>query len=165
MKTTKTSFFVVVAAVCGFVFGLYFYSNVIPEPRRELASEKASPAKDKEESSKVWAALKDCMAEQTEDGKLKFTKKEVDGRRMSILSMGCAGDKAKILYEAVAPYSEEQYVRYTDGRRGVARFFGKLYPPSQCARLIRTSRGTELNIYSCSVHLDLDQDLVKDLKI
>lgn len=163
MKTSKTSFFVVVAAVCGFVTGLYFFNYIVPEPRRELASEKASPSS--KEEMKIWTALKECMADQTEDGKLKFTKKEVDGRRMSILSMGCTGEKAKTLYEAVAPYAEEQYVRYTDGRRGVARFFGRLYPPSQCARLIRTSRGTELNIYSCSVHLDLDQDLVKDLKM
>jgi hypothetical protein len=152
--------FTILAAVFGFALGIYF-QHALPEPKREIASQKESFKGD----VKVSAALKDCLSDRVKDGRLDVSKVEVDGRSWAILSIDCVGDRAKVLYESVAPYADEQYVRYSDGRRGVGRFFGKLYPPSQCVRLIRNARGAELNVYSCSLRLDLDGDLIHNLKL
>lgn len=155
----KTSLiFVTVASVFGFVLGVYVHTN-LPEPTREIASQarKFDP--------KLSSALRDCLNDRVKENRLEVSKVEVDGRSWAILSIDCVGDKAKALYESIAPFADEQYVRYSDGRRGVGRFFGKLYPPSQCVRLIRNSRGAEMNLYSCSLRLDLDGDLIQNLKL
>lgn len=156
---SKTSFiFVTVAAVFGFALGIYVHTQ-LPEPKRELASQ------GRKHDPKVSAALRDCLNDRVRENRLEVSKVEVDGRSWAILSIDCVGDKAKALYEAVIPFADEQYVRYSDGRRGVGRFFGKLYPPSQCVRLIRNSKGAEMNLYSCSLRLDIDGDLVQNLKL
>lgn len=154
----KKHAFTVIAAVFGFACGVYFYSS-LPAPTREIAS-KNLPG-----DMKVSNALKECISDRVRDNKIQMSKVDVDGRSWAILSIDCVGEKAKILYETVTPYSDEQYVRYSDGRRGVGRFFGKLYPPSQCVRLIRNARGNEMNLYSCSLRLDLDGDLIQNLKL
>ncbi len=119
----------------------------------------------KEKADEVLStAFRDCINESNKDNKLNLSKTEVDGRSWSIISADCNGDKAKALYEAVGGYAEEQYVHYSDGRRGIARFFGKLVPPSQCSRVTRNAKGVEMNLYSCSVRLDVAFEMVKDLK-
>jgi len=112
----------------------------------------------------VNTAFRDCLNENIKDNKMSFNKSEVDGRNWSIISVDCDGEKAKSLYEAVGPYSEEQYVRYSDGRRGIARFFGKLLPPSQCSRVTRNAKGIEMNLYSCSVRMDIIADMIREIK-
>lgn len=151
--------FTIMAAVFGFGLGIYFH-HALPEAKRDIASAKGAKG-----DERVSSSLKDCLSDRVKEGRLDVSKVEVDGRSWAILSIDCVGDKAKNLYETVAPYADEQYVRYSDGRRGVGRFFGKLYPPSQCVRLIRNSKGAELNIYSCSLRLDLDSDLIQNLKL
>ncbi|MCO5143196.1 MAG: hypothetical protein M9962_08920 [Oligoflexia bacterium] len=156
-----------IAAVFFFAAGVYFQSKHSEENiTRELASVRQgrSNASSKYDS-KVTGALKNCLQEKVKNNSLDYTKVVVDGRSWSILSIDCSGDRAKALYEAVAPYSSEQYVRYRDGRRGVGRFFGRLFPPSQCVRVIRTSRGSELNVYNCSIRMDIDHELIQRLKI
>lgn len=146
------------AITFGFLVGFSLQKSM-PEPKRELAS------KGQQHDLKVSSALKECLSDRVKDGRVEMSKVDVDGRNFSIVSIDCVGDKAKTLYEAVGAYSDEQYVRYSDGRRGVGRFFGRRYPPSQCVRVIRTAKGSELNQYSCSLMLDLDYDLIKNLKI
>jgi hypothetical protein len=163
MNALKLSLMVVAALVC-FAFGIYFHS-ALPETGREIASiSDRTRVPSSKGNMKVSQALQDCMSEKASPGKIELSKVVVDGRNWAIVSMDCVGQKAKSLYEAVAPFSSEQYVRYSDGRRGVARFFGRLYPPSQCVRVIRTSRGSELNLYSCSVRVDLDHELIESLR-
>lgn len=125
----------------------------------------AKPVAKKEKIDEALsAAFRDCVNEATKDNKINLSKTEVDGRNWSIISADCNNDKAKALYEAVGTYSEEQYVHYSDGRRGIARFFGKLVPPSQCSRVTRNAKGVEMNLYSCSIRLDVVFDMVKDIK-
>lgn len=149
-----------IVMVFGFLLGIYFQHS-LPEPKRELASQKGASKYD----ARASKALRDCVTERVRDGKLDLSKVEVDGRSWAIISIDCVGDRAKALYEAVGPYADEQYVRYSDGRRGVGRFFGRLYPPSQCVRVIRNARGSELNLYSCSLQMDFDFELIKSLKL
>lgn len=166
MSTAKV-LLVTTLSVFFFALGVCFQAT-IPEGGRELASIRPAPARKPSNSktdARVSDALKACVAEKVGNGSLDLSKVIVDGRNWAIVSIDCVGDRAKALYEAVAPYSTEQYVRYSDGRRGVARFFGRLYPPSQCVRVIRASRGTELNLYSCSVRVDLDHELIEGLKL
>lgn len=163
MNAFKLSLMVVAALVC-FAFGIYFHS-ALPEGGREIASiGEMKRAPNSKGNMRVSQALQDCISEKAAPGKIELSKVVVDGRNWAIVSLDCVGEKAKALYEAVAPFSSEQYVRYSDGRRGVARFFGRLYPPSQCVRVIRTSRGSELNLYSCSVRVDLDHELIESLR-
>lgn len=152
--------YAIIAILFGFMLGVSFqYTG--PEGKRELASKAPSAQLD----LKVSFALKECLSDRVKDGHVEMSKVDVDGRNFSIVSIDCVGEKAKVLYDAVGAYSDEQYVRYSDGRRGVGRFFGRRYPPSQCVRVIRTAKGSELNQYSCSLMLDLDYDLIKSLKI
>jgi hypothetical protein len=81
------------------------------------------------------------------------------------VSIPCSGEAAKELYDAIQPYSTEEYVRYRDKRRGVVRFFGRLYPPSQCVQLIGSSRGKEQNEYNCSIRIDVDSEITEQLKL
>jgi hypothetical protein len=165
MQTQKVIFPVALVAVCSFALGICFHRS-LPQPDREIASiGRAVRAPSSKFDLRVTRALKDCMAEKAGPSQLPMTKVVVDGRDWSVVSVDCVGKHAKALYEAVVPYSSEQYVRYSDGRRGVARFFGRLYPPSQCVRVIRTARGSELNLYSCSISIDLDHELIEALKL
>jgi hypothetical protein len=166
MTTAKIALLAAVAAVFSFALGIYFHSS-LPTGSREIASLSSRIARtpNSKMDPRVSVALKNCMGEKVEPGKVLLNKVVVDGRSWAIVSMDCVGENAKQLYEAVGPYSSEQYVSYSDKRRGVARFFGRLYPPSQCVRVIRTARGSELNLYSCSVRIDLDHELVEALKL
>lgn len=156
-----------IVAVFFFAGGIYFQAKQAEGvASRDIASVKhagRSNANSKYDV-KVTTALKNCLKEKVKDNVLDYTKVVVDGRSWSILSIDCSNDRAKALYETVAPYSSEQYVRYSDGRRGVGRFFGSLFPPSQCIRVIRTSGGSELNLYNCSIRMDLDHEMIQNLK-
>lgn len=158
--------FALVVPFLAFAFGIYFQSY-LPDSNREVASF-GLPSDRVVASAKsdlrVSAALRDCLNEQVKDNKVSLSKSSVDGRSWAIVSVNCVDDKAKALYEAVQPYSSEQYVRYSDGRRGVGRFFGRLYPPSQCVRVI-ARKGSETNFYSCRIFIDLDSDLIQNLKL
>ncbi len=160
----KILFIVVLSLFC-FAFGIYFQSN-LPVGNREIASlgsrGVATPGK---VDLRISKALKACLGEKATAENLEVNKVVVDGRNWAIVSVDCVGTNAKNLYDAVAPYSTEQYVSYSDGRKGVARFFGRLYPPSQCVQVIRTSKGNELNLYSCSIRIDLDHELIAGLKL
>ncbi len=162
-----TAFSCIALSVFFFALGIYFHSVVGDEGKRELAS--VAGRKERDINSrfdlKVSSALKNCLTEKVGPGKMDLSKVVVDGRNWAIISLDCVGDNAKALYEAVAPYSTEQYIRYSDGRRGVARFFGRLYPPSQCVRVIRAARGPEVNLYSCLIRIDLDHELIENLKL
>jgi hypothetical protein len=158
--------FALVVPFLAFAFGIYFQSY-LPDSNRDVASfglpsdrTVASARLDPKASS----ALRGCLNEQVKENKVSLSKSSVDGRNWSIVSINCIDDKAKALYEAVQPYSSEQYVRYSDGRRGVGRFFGRLYPPSQCVRVISSKR-SETNFYSCRIFIDLDSDLIQNLKL
>ncbi|RZA08776.1 MAG: hypothetical protein EOP11_03850 [Proteobacteria bacterium] len=184
MNAVKISF-VVVASIFCFALGISFHASLAPESvatgamsedlSREIASVKGAKAARKAPSARepsnskldmrMSQALRNCMAEKVTPGNLDMSKVVVDGRDWAIVSIDCSGERARALYEAVAPFSSEQYVRYSDGRRGVARFFGRLYPPSQCVRVIRAARGSELNLYACSVRVDLDHELIESLKL
>lgn len=157
-------FYPLIAVVFGFTLGIYFHFSM-PEGTREIAS-KGAPVVTHD--LKVSSALKECLSDRVKDNTVTLSKVGVSGKSFSTISIDCVGDKAKNLYDALAPYSDErkeQYVRYEDGSRGVARFFGNRFPPSQCSRVIRSSKGSEQNKYSCSLMLDLDYDLIKSLKI
>ena len=168
MNSVKISLIVVASIFC-FALGITFHASLDREgDGRELASVRKPNSRTPSNSkldAKVSAALKNCVAEKVSPGNLDLSKVIVDGRNWAIVSIDCSGERARALYEAVAPYSTEQYVRYSDGRRGVARFFGRLYPPSQCVRVIRAARGSELNLYACSVRVDLDHELIENLKL
>jgi hypothetical protein len=169
MNTVKYSI-VVVASVFCFALGISFHASIAPEEGRSLASVKPKAGSARVPSNskldqRMSQALRNCMAEKVTPGNLDMSKVIVDGRDWAIVSVDCSGERARALYEAVAPYSSEQYVRYSDGRRGVARFFGRLYPPSQCVRVIRAARGSELNLYACSIRVDLDHELIENLKL
>lgn len=150
----------------GFALGTYYYHSKPIEPIREIASEKTEKTEKKldKNNERLSTAFRECVQESIKDGKLNWNKVDVDGHNWPILSLDCLGDKAKALYEASEPYADEQYVRYSDGRRGIGRFFGRLYPPSQCARVTRNAKGGEMNLYSCSVRLDLAHEMITDLK-
>jgi len=163
MNAFKLSLMVVAALVC-FAFGIYFHS-ALPEGGREIASIRDTKrAPTSKGNLRISQTLQDCISEKATVGRVELNKVVVDGRDWAIVGMDCVGEKAKALYEAVGPFSGDQYVRFKDGRAGVARFFGRLYPPSQCVRVIRASRGSELNVYSCSVRLDLDHELTESLR-
>ncbi|MGE3262663.1 MAG: hypothetical protein AB7K68_12855 [Bacteriovoracia bacterium] len=165
MNAFKYSIAVVIPILC-FAFGIYFQSYM-PDSTREIASfglaQGRSVANTKVDV-KVSSALRDCLNDQVKDNKMALNKSGVDGRNWAIVSVNCIDDKAKALYDAVQGYSSEQYVRYSDGRRGVGRFFGRLYPPSQCVRVI-ARKGSEANFYSCRIFIDLDYDLIQNLKL
>lgn len=162
MKAVKISLVVVAALFC-FALGLSL-RPAAPEASRDVAS-----VKDRHPTSRydnrVSAALKNCLAEGVGPSGVKLGKKEVDGRNWAIAAIDCSGPRAKALYESLGPYTNEQYVRLSDGRSGVARFFGRLYPPSTCLRLIKGVRGTELNSYTCFVRIDLDHELIDSLNL
>jgi hypothetical protein len=162
MSTGKISL-LVAAILFSFTLGVYFHS-LLPDGSREIASV-SSRVPSSRGDLRVSTALKNCLAEKAGEKKIDLSKVVVDGRNWAIVSIDCVGNNARALYESVASYSTEQYVRYSDGRRGVARFFGRLYPPSQCVRVIRTARGSELNLYSCSIRVDLDHELIESLRL
>jgi hypothetical protein len=158
----------VVAFFC-FAAGIFFHS-LLPQGSREVASlSSPSSAGTKGHGGKfdilASKALQSCLDDRVRGGNVDLNKVTVDGRNWAIVSLDCSGAKAKKLYDAVANYSSEQYVKYSDGRSGVARFFGRLYPPSQCVRVIRAAKGGEMNLYSCSVRVDLDHELTEGLKL
>jgi hypothetical protein len=166
MNTVKLSLFVVSAIFC-FALGITFHASM-PDGGRDIASVRRGDARNPGSSrndGRMSQALRECIAEHAKANSLDMSKVVVDGRDWAIVSIDCSGERARALYEAVAPYSSEQYVRYSDGRRGVARFFGRLYPPSQCVRVIRAARGSELNLYACSIRVDLDHELIENLKL
>lgn len=165
MNAFKYAIAVLVPIFC-FAFGIYFQSY-LPGSTREVASfgvaqDRLLPGP-KGADPKVSAALRECINSQVKNDKLGLNKSGVDGRNWAIVSINCIDDKAKALYDAVGSYSSEQYVRYSDGNKGVGRFFGRLYPPSQCVRVI-AKKGSESNFYSCRIFIDLEHDLIQSLK-
>ena len=167
MHPTKILFLVVIS-IFSFASGIFFHS-LLPGGTREIASLSSPRPAGTEKKGKfdleASSALKGCLDDRVKSGNVDLNKVTVDGRNWAIVSLDCSGAKAKKLYDAVGAYSSEQYVRYSDGRSGVARFFGRLYPPSQCVRVIRAAKGSELNLYSCSVRVDLDHELTEGLKL
>jgi len=150
-----------------FLAGVVFYSKVPegdrqPSSVRTIADTGKAKLKWNIEASK---ALQACIDERVRGRSVALKKVTVDGRKWAIVSLDCSGAKAKRLYEAVGEFSSEQYVKYSDGRSAVARFFGRLYPPSQCVRVIRTAKGSELNLYSCSIRIDIDHELTESLRL
>ena len=115
--------------------------------------------------SKATEAFRGCIDSRIKNGSVNIGKVEVEGRRWSIISIPCQGDAARGLYNAIQPYSSEEFVRYRDQRRGVVRFFGRLYPPSQCVQLISSGKGKEVNEYSCSIRIDVDTEITEQLKL
>ncbi len=152
-------------AVFFFALGIYFQSALPTPTMREPASAPASaaPAAAKFDP-RVGAAFRACVDSKIKNNSINIGKVVVEGRRWSIVSIGCSGDDAKELYDAIQPYSTEEYVRYRDKRRGVVRFFGRLYPPSQCVELIGAGKGKASQEYSCSIRIDVDQEITDQLK-
>lgn len=153
------------AAVFFFALGIYFQSS-IPESVREPASlTSGAGRKVAKFDAQVTDAFKACINNNVKDGSLSVTKVIVDRRRWSIVSIPCVGESAKNLYDAVENYSTEELVRYRDRRQGVVRFFGRLYPPSQCVKLISSSRGKDIYEYACSIRIDVDTEITEQLKL
>jgi hypothetical protein len=163
MNSIKYSLGLLVA-VFFFALGIYFQST-LPQPSlREPASVPATPAAGKFDM-RVTQAFKACVDSKIKGNSVGIGKVVVEGRRWAIVSIPCGGDAAKELYEAIQPYSTEEYVRYRDKRRGVVRFFGRLFPPSQCVELIGSAKGKPAQEYSCSIRLDVDQEITDQLKL
>ena len=159
-----------------FVFACFFFlagiafQSKLPGGERHPASVRAIADTTEATTKAKWnleasKALQSCIDDRVRGRTVDLKKVTVDGRKWAIVSIDCGGDKAKRLYESVGEFSSEQYVRYSDGRSAVARFFGRLYPPSQCVRVIRTAKGSELNLYSCSIRIDIDHELTESLKL
>ncbi|HEY8278061.1 MAG TPA: hypothetical protein VIH99_00465 [Bdellovibrionota bacterium] len=159
-------FFATAAAVFFFALGIYF-QDLMPANVREPASLSAPiPAHANAKfDSKATEAFRACLDSKVKNGSVTIGKVNVEGRRWSIVSIPCMGDAAKELYNAIQPYSSEEYVRYRDKRRGVVRFFGRLYPPSQCVELISSGKGKTSNEYSCSIRIDVDSEITEQLKL
>jgi|GEM_PF-6086570 len=167
MNSIKYSFGLLIA-VFFFALGIYFQS-ALPQPTlREPASMSAAqtaPAATGKFDMRVTQAFKACIDSKIKGNSVSIGKVVVEGRRWAIVSIPCSGDAAKELYEAIQPYSTEEYVRYRDKRRGVVRFFGRLFPPSQCVELIGTGKGKPSQEYSCSIRIDVDQEITDQLKL
>jgi hypothetical protein len=156
------------ALLC-FVLGAHFHAGMGP-PEREVfqASEPAvrEPAAAAQHyDHRATEAFKGCIDSRIKNNSLGIGKVVVEGRKWSIVSVACTGEHAKDLYDSIQPYSTEEYVHYRDGRRGVVRFFGRLFPPSQCVQLIGSVRGKETNEYSCSIRIDVDHEITEQLKL
>lgn len=157
----------ILTAVFFFALGIYFQAGLRREPAqdvREPASIVAAKA-DAKGDNRTTNAFKGCVNSKTKDNSVSIGKTTVEGRRWSIVSIPCSGEPAKELYEAIQPYSTEEYVRYRDKRRGVVRFFGRLFPPSQCVELIGSAKGKAVNEYSCSIRIDVDQEITDQLRL
>lgn len=149
-------------AVFFFALGIYFQSSLPSSSLREPAS--LAPAVSVKTDARVTNAFKACIDSRIKSDSLAIGKTTVEGRRWAIVSIPCSGAPAKELYDAIQPYSSEEYVRYRDKRRGVVRFFGRLFPPSQCVELIGSNKGKATNEYSCSIRIDVDSELTEQLK-
>lgn len=163
MNYLKYSFGLLVA-VFFFALGIYFQSAMPTPSIREPASVAGAPASAKFDL-RVTQAFKGCIDSKIKSNSLTVGKVIVEGRRWSIVSIPCTGNAAKELYDSIQPYSTEEYVRYRDKRRGVVRFFGRLFPPSQCVELIGTAKGKPAQDYSCSIRIDVDQEITDQLKL
>lgn len=164
------------ASVFFFAFGIWFQAG-LPQAQEQnhdvrepasIARANASTAEGKGGDLRATNAFKGCVNAKAKDSKsdsVNIGKTTVEGRRWSIVSIPCTGDSAKELYEAIQPYSTEEYVRYRDKRRGVVRFFGRLFPPSQCVELIGSQKGKAVNDYSCSIRIDVDSEITEQLKL
>lgn len=156
------------AAVFFFAFGVYFHSALPNETNnfREPASIANAGSKTNAKfDPRATQAFRTCLDSKVKNGSVDIGKTVVEGRKWSIVSIPCQGDAAKELYNAIQAYSSEEFVHYRDQRRGVVRFFGRLYPPSQCVQLIGTGKGKETNEYSCSIRIDVDSEITEQLKL
>lgn len=150
-------------AVFFFALGIYFQASVPEATLREPASYGKPEGK---LDPKVSQAFKACVDSKIKNDSLPLAKVNIEGRQSSILSIPCAGKEAKELYDALQNHSTEEYVRYRDKRRGVVRFFGRLFPPSQCVELIGGAKGKAgTNDYSCSIRIDVDTEITDKLKL
>jgi hypothetical protein len=158
-----------VAAVFFFGFGVYFHAALPATDAqnfREPASiANAGPKSNAKFDGKATTAFRTCLDSKVKNGSVDIGKVVVEGRKWSIVSIPCQGDAAKELYNAIQPYSSEEFVHYRDQRRGVVRFFGRLFPPSQCVQLISSGKGKEVNEYSCSIRIDVDSEITEQLKL
>lgn len=165
MTDPKLYLFLVVSLTIGFPLGFYSH-KVVSEAPQVVESDRAPASKDPDGGDpRVSHAIKECITDGPKENSVQFSKVGVDGRKWTIVAIDCQGSKAKSLFEAVAPYSTEQFVNLKDKRAGIGRFFGQLHPPSQCVRLVKNAKGSEMNLYNCSLHMDLDQELVHSLKL
>jgi hypothetical protein len=166
MNTFKY-FLGVLIAVFFFAFGVYFHSALPPTVNevREPASISSPNRANSKFDSKATEAFRTCLDSRVKNGSVSIGKAVVEGRKWSIVSIPCQGDAAKDLYNAIQPYSTEEFVHYRDQRRGVVRFFGRLYPPSQCVQLINNGKGKEVNEYSCSIRIDVDSEITEQLTL
>lgn len=167
MNTFKY-FLGILTAVFFFAFGVYFHS-ALPQTANEIREPasitSAQPHPSAKFDPKATEAFRNCLDSRIKNGTVNIGKAAVEGRKWSIVSIPCEGKAARELYNAIQPYSSEEYVRYRDQRRGVVRFFGRLYPPSQCVQLIGNGKGKELDQYSCSIRIDVDTEITEQLKL
>jgi hypothetical protein len=150
-------------AVFFFALGIYFQTALPAAPLREPASVSSAKGEAKSDT-RVTKAFRACIDSKIKNDSLKIGKVNVEGRRWSIVSIPCEDDAAKELYEAIQPYSTEEYVRYRDKRRGVVRFFGRLFPPSQCVELLGSGPKGKQD-YNCSIRIDVDNEITESLKL
>lgn len=155
-------FFILLFSLSTAAFAAETAPAASPAPAPVKKEKKADSAKI--EKVDFTTAFRECLNESVKDSKLALKKEEVDGHNWSIASLECNGDKAMNLYIA-AGAENEQYTKYEDGRRGITRFLGNLMPPTQCSRVTAGPKGVEMNLYSCSIRIDLNHDLVRELKL
>lgn len=154
------------ASVFFFALGVYFQSSIpTAVHEREPASFSSGGQRTGKFDPKTTAAFKACLDDRVKNGSVTIGKAPVEGRNWSIVSIGCQGDSAKALYHSIQPYSSEELVNYRDKRRGVVRFFGRLYPPSQCVQLLSSPKGKEVYEYNCSIRIDVDSEITEQLKL
>lgn len=157
----------VLGAVFFFALGVTFHSSLgakesVREPASQAAPDGAGGARF---DSRASQAFKACLNSRVANGSVLVSKASVEGRRWSIVSIPCAGKPAKALFDSIQHYSTEEFVRYRDKRRGSVRFFGSLYPPSQCAQIVSEVKGRERLDYSCSIRIDVDSEITEQLKL
>ncbi len=160
---------IALVSVFFFALGIWFQAGItsgsVSELREPASAAKASDAKEGKSDLRTTNAFKGCINSRIKENSVNIGKTTVEGRRWSIVSIPCSGATAKELYDAIQPYSTEEYVRYRDKRRGVVRFFGRLFPPSQCVELIGSAKGKSVNEYSCSIRIDVDSEITENLKL
>lgn len=111
-------------------------------------------------------AINDCISSRitTPPGELPQLKIEKNGiadSSCSAITLDCSGEVAQTLYEAILRFATEKEFKEKDGYTQIIRFFGKnKSPPSQCKRIITGADGKELNIFHCSIILDLRESLI-----
>lgn len=100
-------------------------------------------------------ALKACLAEGMSGEDVRLTKQKVYEQDFEIVGLGCSGQKAKALYDAMKAKPTAPY----GGRQAFVKYLGRSTVPSLCSLSVRNDQNT----YHCLIRLDLSKELTNDI--